>query len=146
MGEDPPAPSATRGTCRHFFGSLSPRGRGRGEGDNARILTHRPTDAALDEILKTGIAPSALVMTPGCVENAALALRPHPSPRLPVPLSLSPGGRGQGEGAILQNDTVFCVVLGVDVGFIPALETGESLHDRMIRIRNRRSENAGPVA
>ncbi len=64
----------------------------------------------------------------------------------PSPLPLSPGGRGQGEGAIFQNDTVFGVVLGVHVSLIPTFKTGESLHDRVIRIRNRRSENAGSVA
>ena len=53
-----------------------------GAARTAGSLADGPADAALDEVLKAGIAPGAFVVAPGGVEDAALALRPHPRPRL----------------------------------------------------------------
>ena len=47
-----------------------------------RVLADGPADAALDQVLEAGVAPRPLVVAPGGVEDAALALRPHPRPRL----------------------------------------------------------------
>ena len=88
------------------------------------IAADGPADAALDQILEAGVAPGAFVVAPGGVEDAALALRAHPGPRL---LAVA-------FDAVFQDGAVLLVVLGVDVGFVPALEAAEALHDRMVRL------------
>src|SRR5581483_12425616 len=91
--------------------------------------------AALDQLLEARIAPGALIMSPGGVEDAALALRAHPRPRLLL-VALH---------AIFQDGASFFVVLGVNVSLIPALEAGEAFHDGVIRLGKRRTEGAGAV-
>src|SRR4029078_6911609 len=91
----------------------------------------RPAHAALDKILKPRIAPRAFIMPPRGVENAPLAVRAHPSPRLLV--------------AVFKHRAVLLIVLGMDVGFIDALEGLEPLHDWVVRLRNGRANGAGAV-
>src|SRR5205823_3462026 len=69
------------------------------------------------------------------VEDASLAVRPHPRPRLLAPPLL----------ARFEDDAILLVVLRVDVGLVPALEAAETLHERMIGLRDRRAKSAGVV-
>src|SRR5262249_25899451 len=105
-------------------------------GHDGRVTARGPADAALDEVLEAGVGPGALVVAPGGVEDAALALRPHPGPRLLLIALL----------AVLEDGAVPLVVLGVDVGLVPALEALEALHDRVVRLGGGDTESAGVVA
>ena len=101
-----------------------------------RVAACRPADAALDEILKAGMAPGALVVPPGGVEDAPLPFAADPGPRLvEIPLD-----------ALLENRPAARVVAGVDVGLVPALKALEIVHDRMLGSENRRPKLAAVVA
>ena len=63
-------------------------------GTTAGSLPDGPADAALDEVLEAGVAPGPLVVAPGGVEDAALALRAHPGPRL-LAVAFRRGTRGR---------------------------------------------------
>ena len=92
-------------------------------------------DAALDEVLKPGVAPGSLVVPPGGVEHAALALGADPGPGLAT-LPLDP---------LLEHGPAPLVVLGVDVGFVPAPKAAEPLHHRMLGGHDHGGELAGAV-
>ena len=96
------------------------------------LLAHRPEHPAADEFVESGIGPGALVMSPGGVEHAPLAMSTHPGPRLLVTIG--------------ENRAILLVVLVVHIGLIPALKTFESLHHRMTRLRNAGPEHPGSVA
>src|SRR5262249_39047438 len=96
-------------------------GRGRSR-DLGRILPDRPAQTAFHEFLKAGVPPRPLVVAPGGVENAALSLRADPRPRLLRPALL----------AVFEDRSILLVVLGVDVGLVPAFESFKALQDRMV--------------
>ena len=101
-----------------------------------RVAAGCPADAALDEIVEAWMAPGALVVPPGGVEDAPLPFVADPRPRLvEIPLD-----------AFLENGPAAGVVAGVDVGFVPALEALEILHDRMVGGEIRRPKLAAVVA
>ena len=101
-----------------------------------RVAAGRPADAALDEIVEAGMAPGALVMPPGGVEDAPLPFAADPRPRLvEIPLD-----------AFLENGPAARVVAGVDVGLVPALKALKILHDRMVGGEIRRPKLAAVVA
>jgi len=109
----------------------------RGRGTRFLDLVARgPTEAAFQQRMEAGVAPGALVVAPGGVEDPTLALRPHPRPRL-LPVALR---------AVFEDSAVLVVVLRVDVGLIPALEALEPLHDRVVGLGDDRAEGAGVVA
>src|SRR5262249_27908641 len=95
----------------------------------------RPANAALDQVLKAGAAPGALIVAPRCEEHSSLALRPHPCPGLLAVLI----------PAVFQHGAVLFGVLRVDVGFIPALEAAVTLHDWVIGLGDGCPEDAGAV-
>ena len=82
------------------------------------------------------MAPGALVVPPGGVEDAPLPFVADPRPRLvEIPLD-----------AFLENGPAARVVAGVDVGLVPALEALKILHDRMVRGEIRRPKLAAVMA
>src|SRR5262249_52348371 len=102
----------------------------------AGILADGPSDAALNEVVKAGVAPGALVVAPGGVEDPALAVRPYPCPRLPAVFVFP----------ILHDRSLLLVVLLMHIGLVPALEAAIALHDGMVRHRDRAAEGARRVA
>ena len=101
-----------------------------------RVAAGRPADAALDEILEAGMAPGALIVPPGGIEDSPLPLVADPRPRLvEIPLD-----------ALLENGPAAGVVAGVDVGLVPALKALEIVHDRMVGGEVRRPKLAAVVA
>ena len=86
-----------------------------------------PANATFDEAGKARIGPCSLVVSPCGVEDAALAVGAYPRPWFSVFAFGLLAFR-----TIFENDAVFFVVLGVNVGFIPAGEAAEALHDGVI--------------
>src|SRR5690606_28977350 len=71
------------GKLRHRWRDKLPRRRCRGWlARERRITATGPADTAFDQIMKAGITPGAMVVAPGCVKHAALAVRADPCPRL----------------------------------------------------------------
>src|SRR5262249_23204602 len=101
-----------------------------------RVASRRPANAALDQILEAGVAPGAVVVTPGRVKDAASPLRADPGPRLGA-LALTP---------VLQDSAVFVVVLGVNLSLVPALEAAEAPDDGVVGFCDPGAERARAVA
>ncbi len=99
-------------------------------GDNARIIARRPADAAFDEILKTRMAPRAVVVPPGSIKHPALAVSLDPGPRL-FALVIH---------AVFQHGAARFVVQVMLVGLVPTLKAAEALHDGMLRRGQFRAE------
>src|SRR5690606_15959550 len=91
-----------------------------------RIAAAGPADTAFDQIMKTGIAPGAMVVAPGCVEHAARALRADPSPRLAL---VARGLRVA--TSILQYDAILLIMQVMHIRLIPAAERIEPIENRM---------------
>src|SRR5437868_8393563 len=71
--------------CRGYLCVWQARGLRHDERRNdAGIGANGPENAALDKILKAAIAPSPLIVAPGGVKHAALAVRADPGPGLPA--------------------------------------------------------------
>ncbi len=96
---------------------------------------NRPSNPSFHQILEPRVAPGAFVMPPGGVEDAPLAVRAHPRPRFLRLLVL----------AVFEDGSIFFVVLRVDVSLVEALEALETLHDRMVRLRDGGAEGADAV-
>ena len=79
------------------------------------IATQPPSGtAAADEVLKARIvAPGSFIVSPSGIEDAALALGADPGPRLFLTFF----------HAIFEYGAIFFIVLGVDIGLVPTLET-----------------------
>ena len=105
-------------------------------GDLSDIVTSGPANAALDQVLKTCVAPSSLVVPPCGIKNATRAMSPHPSPRLAA-FGIDP---------VCQHGPVFFVVQVVHVGLVPTFKTAESFHDRVVGLINRGAKNTRPMA
>src|SRR5438309_3555748 len=103
---------------------------------DARIVPRGPADTAFDQVVKSGIAPSSLIMSPGGVENPPLTVSPNPRPRL----------LRRALDAVFEDGATLIVVLGVDIGFVPALEALEPSHDGVIRSSDNRAERTRAVA
>ena len=95
-----------------------------------------PAQAILEERLKTGVRPRALIVAPRGVKDAALTVRADPGVRLRALVVAALGEHGARLG----------IVRGVDVGFIPVLDRGEAPHDRMLGVHDGFLEDAGAVA
>ncbi len=129
------------GLCRHGEGPVERRLRDGWRGSRGRLRRHRfqsncPADAAHDQVLKTRIAPSALIVTPGGVKDTSLALGADPCPGFFAFAVL----------AIFQNRAVLVIVLGMHITFVPALEAFEPFHDGVVWLRNGRTKDAGTMA
>ncbi len=85
------------------------------------IVAAGPADTAFHKVMKTGIRPSSLIVSPGRVEDAAFAVRPRPGPGLLAVAFV----------AVLQHGAVLLIVLRMDVGLVPALEAPVALQQRM---------------
>lgn len=81
------------------------------------------------------MAPRALVVAPGRVEDATLALGADPCPRLMV-IALNP---------LLKHCPAAVVVLRVHVGLVPAFEARKALHDRVVGGESHRAKFARAV-
>ena len=77
-----------------------------------------------------------MIVAPGSVKHATLAVRANPGPRF------APAGIK----TKLQHRTVLVVVHVMNVGLVPAFEAAETLHDRMIRLSDLGAEDAGAVS
>ncbi len=100
-----------------------------------RITPDRPADTALHQIHESRLAPGALVVTPGCVKNSTFSVRAGPGVRLET-LVISPD---------FEHDAVFFIVLGVDIGLVPACKAIEPFHDRVVGLNDAGAEDASPV-
>ena len=79
-------------------------------------------------------------MAPGSVKNATFAMRADPRPRL--------RSRTSGQfsfASFLQYDAVDRIVLVMDIGFVPAFEAAEALHDFMFWCNNLGCESFATV-
>ena len=138
------APGFARRVERHLGGHLLEVGRRRGDRRHLRgvdvgageggVLAAGPAGAAFEEVVEAGVAPGALVVAPGGVEDAALAFVTHPRPRL---LQVA-------VGADFEDRAAGGVVLVVDVGLVPALEAREAGRHRVFG-DFARPEHAGRV-
>src|SRR5262245_21529705 len=90
-----------------------------------------PTDAVLHQRLKSGIGPSALVMSPRRVKHTTFAVLAHPRPWL-----------GSIFGAAFCQHDAVGVVFSVHVSLVPTLDRRDSLHHGMIRLDDALFENA----
>jgi hypothetical protein len=94
--------------------------------DHARIVADRPANAPFDKVHKTRVAPGSLVVAPGGVEHASLALRANPRPRFFRWTSIAAASPAGGLFTPFEDRAVLLIVLGVDVGLVPAFEAAES--------------------
>ena len=101
----------------------------------ARGIVHGPGDGALDQRLELGLAPRALVVAVGRVEDASFPLRADPRPRFPA-LRVH---------ALHQHRPIDGVVLRVHVGFVPRQERLHALRDRVRGLDDLGGELAGAV-
>src|SRR5262249_7538037 len=104
-------------------------------GDYAGVSVDGPANAALHQILKAGIAPGALIVAPGGVEDPAFALCADPGPWLFTALFPT----------ILQDIAVFGIVLGMHVRLVPALKAAEAFHDGVVGSGDGGAKNASPM-
>src|SRR5436853_436631 len=107
---------------------------------NARIGADRPADAALDQILKTRIAPGPLIVSPGGIEHAAFAVRANPSPRLALIWVITAAFL-----AVFEDRAVSLVMLRMNVSLVPAFKAAKAVHDRVLILGEDRAERAGAM-
>ena len=100
-----------------------------------RCIGRRPTDAILDQCLKTGIRPGAFVMAPSGIKHPALAVLAHPGIGFDAFVIAALG----------EHDPVG-IVFCVNVILVPAPDRRKTGHHRVVRHDNRFLEHAGGVA
>ena len=100
-----------------------------------RVAAGREANAPLDEVVEAGVAPGPLVVPPGGVEHPAVALGADPCPGLAV-RPLDP---------LFEHRSPPLVVLGMDVGLVPAGEAAKALHHRVLGSHDLGLELAGAV-
>ncbi len=99
----------------------------RGQDGRQKVIPRRPTNATLQQFVKSLLRPAPLVVAVRSVEDTALPLRPRPRPRLVL--------------VALQHREIARQPV-MPIRFIPGLERRVALHRRMLRRHHPRGENS----
>ena len=116
------------GDRRHRQRFEAARRRRRERRHDSRILAASPADPSFHQIDEPRIAEGPLIVSPSRVKDASLAVRADPGPWFAFAAV-----RLSALNAVFKHRAMPLVVLGVDIGFVPAFEAAKTFHDGMGR-------------